>query len=205
MASARQMTSFKAAQDEILSSAPPYFTFTNPPSMGWWKAKFDLGLAAVAFVHHYQSILGTRWYTPDEAYWELGLTAYWQAIVGITPKQWDGVKADLGTSGAQLLTFKIATFSLRKGTWIRPTDQLLAVFGMNLNTYDVVAGLDRRIGWRLRKVWGRDAGRAAARPVSEEELEALALWASSGALARLVNAEYLGDLLDKYNGTASAA
>ena len=97
--------------------------------------------------------------------------------------------------------FRAGAYSGTKGMQIRPTDQLLAVFSMHLNTYDLVAGLDQRITWKPTRVKGRDAARVAARPVSDEELCALALWTSRGGLARLRNAEYLGAQLQAYHST----
>lgn len=190
------MTLFKAAQDLLLSSAPAHSTFDKPPPLGWWKAQFGFGLAAAVFVHHYQSILGNRSFESDQVYWQVDFTARWQAVTGITPKQWDGVKNELGASGANLITFKVGGYKGTKGTWIRPSDQLLAVFGLTLNTYDLVAGLDERITWKLTKAKGRDAVLAAARPISEEELGALASWTSRGGLGRLRNSAHLGKLLE---------
>jgi hypothetical protein len=205
MAYSKQMALFKAAQDAILSSAPPYFNLNHPPPMGWWRAKFDLGLPAAAFVHHYQSILGRRTFgMSGGTYHQADLTANWQAAAGITPKQWNGAKGDLGVSGTKLLAFKIGSVGGTKGTRIRPSDQLLAVFGMTLSTYDVVAGLDHRITAR-RWVKAGPAVLAAARPVSHDEFNALALWVSRGGLARLGNGEYLVELLETHNANKSAA
>jgi hypothetical protein len=201
----QKMTLFKAAQDSLLSSTPAHFTFDKPPPLGWWKAKFGFGLAAVAFVHHYQSILGNRAFGSGQAYWQVDLTARWQAAAGVTPKQWHGVKSDLGASGAHLVRFKVGAYGGTKGTWIRPSDQLLAVFGMVLNTYDLVVGLDYRIGLKLTEAKGEAAAAAAARPASEEELGALGLWTSRGGLARLRNPEYLGQLLAAHHTSESAA
>lgn len=192
------MTLFKVAQDSLLSSAPAHFTFDKPPPLGWWKAKFGFGLAAVAFVHHYQSILGNRAFRSGQVYWQMNLTADWQAAAGLTPKQWDRVKSDLGASGMNVVTFKVGGYAGGKGTWIRPSDQLLAVFGMTLNTYDLVAGLDERVGWKLTNAKGHEAAIAAARPVSDEELGALNLWVSRRRF-RLRNAERLGRLLEAHH------
>jgi hypothetical protein len=205
MASAGQIKLFTAAQAVMLSAAPPTFTLSNPPSIGWWKAKFDLGLAAAAFIHHFQSILGTKMVGQSGAYWQSDFTARWQALSGITPKQWARVKTQLdGASGVQLVTTVIGKYAGAKGTWIRPSDSLLAIFGMTLSTYDVVAALDERTSWRLSKAKGPNAVLAAAQPVSEAEFDALQLWTMRGGLARLYNPKYLADLLETHNGHPTA-
>jgi hypothetical protein len=196
------MNLLKAAQSSILSLAPESFSFADPPSLGWWRAKFGLPLAAVAFAHYYQGILGHCTIPGDGGvHWEGKLVSDWQACSGITPKQWTGAKGDLDADGAHLVTFKGGRYGGTKGVWIRPSDHLMAVFGMTLNTYDVVTNLAYRIKLRLEQAKGAAAVVAANRPVSEEELAALALWASRGGLARLRNADYLGKLLGSHDAS----
>ena len=76
---------------------------------------------------------------------------------------------------------------------------------MTLKTYDVVAQLDLRTYSGPRSAKGSPAAIEAAKPVSDEELDALALWAASGGLARLWNAEELSKLLKTSDGTQPAA
>jgi hypothetical protein len=199
MTKAGQIT-FEAAKEEVLSAAPPRFTFSNPPSIGWWRAKLDVGLPAVAFIHHYQPIMGANAMYRVGAFGQTEVAARWQAAAGITSKQWQGVKAELGTGGTQMLSFCIHVINSRKCTWIRPSDQLLAVFGITLKTYDAVSGLDllisRQAGWEKESS-------TPFRPLSQDEADALALWTSRGGLARLRNAELLGELLETFNATQS--
>jgi hypothetical protein len=203
-----KITPFKDAQAKLLSSMPDYFTFNKPPPLGWWRAKFEFGLAAVAFIHHFQSILGAQTFGNNQGYAEMDFTARWQAMAGISEKQWNGARHDLGPTGADLMTFRGGSYSGGKGMHIRPTNRLLSIFGLSLATYDLVAGLDARISMRqfrakyrvgIRKVSakGVDAARAAERPISDEEWCALSAWASCGGLARLRNAGYLGTMLEE--------
>jgi hypothetical protein len=200
MAKAGQMIAYEVAQDEILSSTPTFFTFSNPPSIGWWKAKLDLGLAAVVFVDYYLSVLGKKLTMRGPVFGEADVAAQWQAASGITPKQWEGAKAELSVNGTGLLSFSIFMMKNRRRTWIRPSDQLLAVFGTTLKAYDIVAALDRRMSRQL----GGSQG-PGGNTVSQEEFEALALWASIGGLARLPNADRLGQQLKTHHAIQSAA
>jgi hypothetical protein len=194
------MTSINAAQAELLSSAPATFSFSNPPAIGWWKAKFNLDLPAAVFLYHYQSTLGTKASARDGTHWEVGFASDWQAAAGITPKQWEGVRVDLGASGTQLLSFSVRVFKAKRGTWIRPSEQLLGVFGVTLQIYDAVAGLD----WEISRQLSPSRGPAAAppKPLTHEELDALALWAARGGLARMRNAEHLGKHLEVHNSAS---
>jgi hypothetical protein len=92
-------TTFEAAQKAILSSAPAVFGFSNPPSIRWWRAKFSLNLAAAVFLDHYQSVLGASASAKDAAYGEANWACHWQANAGISPKQWEGVRNELGVNG----------------------------------------------------------------------------------------------------------
>ena len=67
----------------------------------------------------------------------------------------------MGHSGAKLLAFRVGAVAGTKGIWIRPSGEYLAVFGMTLNTYDVVGFLDQRTGWKLRESEGVEAAKAA--------------------------------------------
>jgi hypothetical protein len=206
----KEMTSFEAAQDDILTSAPEVFTFSNPPSIGWWRAKFSLDLAAAAFVYFYQSILGKKAYPHDGTFWQADFASRWQAAAGITPKQWNGAKAELSAVGTPLLSFSIHAVKGRKGVWIRPSDQLLAAFGIALQTYDAVCSANSKISRQLdpfRGVLSQFKGVTIPvdQPLTHEELDAVAVWTARGGLARLGNAEHLGKQLDAYNASKSAA
>jgi hypothetical protein len=187
--------SFDEVQSEILASAPEHFALSDPPSIAWWKAKLGLNLASVAFLHHYQSNLGLRVFRHDGVFWAAKRSFYWQADSGITPRQWEGVKDELGDAGTKLLTFCVGQLGDTKGVFIRPSDRFLAVFGISLSTYDAVSFLDYRTGLKLTGARGAQAAAAAAKPVSEEELDALTLWDSRGGLGRLWHAEHLAKLL----------
>jgi hypothetical protein len=183
---------FKAAQSEILASAPAHFTLNHLPPIGWWRAKYELGLAAVALLHHFQSVLGTSPTFVEGLNWQTGSAAHWQAASGITPKQWEGAKTELGPDRTHLLSFIVRKFSQASNVCIRPSEELLGIFGMKLKTYDSTADLDRRVCSQPNNL----KAPAAGVPISEEELDALALWASRGGLPRLRAAKYLGGLLE---------
>jgi hypothetical protein len=93
--------------------------------------------------------LGTQVFERDEVHWEVDFAPEWQAAAGISPKQWEAVRVDLGASGRHLLSFSVHAFTGRKATWVRPSEQLLGVFGMTLEVYGAVAGLDPEISRQL--------------------------------------------------------
>jgi hypothetical protein len=201
MTKAGQIT-FEAAKEEVLSAAPPSFTFSNPPSIGWWRARFGLHLPTAVFAHHYQSILGAKTYlSQDDVHWNTDLAVGWQAGAGITARQWPSVQSELGDNGNGLLCFSVGPFKGTKATRVRPTGQFLAIFGMTLATFDLVHHLDSRTLWRLQGVKGGKAAAAAAKPVSPEELGALTVWAVRGGLPRLRCVSELEQLL-RIHGSA---
>jgi hypothetical protein len=202
------MTSFEAAQDEIFSAVPK-FTFGNPPSIGWWRAKLSLSLPAAAFVYFYESIVGKNARSHDGFFWQADFASRWQAAAGITPKQWNGAKAELSAVGTPLLSFSIHAVKGRKGVWIRPSDQLLAVFGISLKIYDGVCNADHKISRQRDPFRGalsqfKVVTVPADQPLTHEELDAVAVWTARGGLARLGNAEHLEKQLETYNATKSA-
>jgi hypothetical protein len=191
------MITFKAIQHKLLPSTPQSFTFSSPPMMGWWGAEFGLSQAAALFVHHYQSILGKNTYARDGVFWQVEPIDRWQAAAFIAASQWRGVKSELDESAAHLLTFSVHMFKGKKATWIRPSDQLLAVFGMTLENYDAIAALDFRVSRQLSPYKGPAI--PDLQPLSHDEADALALWVSRGGLSRLQNAAFLGKELGSCN------
>ena len=189
---------FKAAQQKLLS-ARTHFTLDAPPSIGWWKAKLDRNLPAIVFIHHYQSVMGRRTSERDGLGWNVELTAVWQAASAVTPKQWEGLKSEVGVAGADLLAFRIHNMWGDRATWVRPRTKILEVFGIDLSVYDDVTKLDIRITkWRgSRKKVGLDP----VQSISEQEWDALRKWAAVGGLPRLRNAEELTSLLSADTAT----
>jgi hypothetical protein len=182
------MMSLRAAQEDVLSSAPASFTFSNPPTIGWWRASLGVSLAAVVFLDHFQSVLGASASAKDGHYWEGDWASRWQAKAGISLKQWDNVKSHLGASGSQMLSFSVHAFGGAKGTWIRPTDRFLAIFGTRLETYDATM---RSVETKLRSVGGAGNGvtEAAANSGSAGELSAMAEWTARAVTRRKRDAE----------------
>jgi len=176
------MTSFQEAQAELLSSAPACFSI-GPPSVAWWRASLGMNLAAGVFLDHFQSVLGASASAKGGDYWEGNRASHWQANAGISPKQWDSVKSDLGAGGSDMLSFSVHAFGGTKGTWIRPSERFLAVFGTSLKTYDTTM---RSLETKIHSDGGAVNGPtpAAVNPASQGELSAMAVWTARAVTRR---------------------
>lgn len=194
---------FEAAQQELVSSAPECFRLDRPPAIGWWIAKFGLALPAAAFLHHFQCVLGSKTYRRDDCHWEVDYTPNWQAAAGVSPNQWPTIKQSLGPSGANLLSYAVHQFWTTKATWIRPSKDFLAIFGLSLEIYGAVAALDFRVGQQLNPKKGPKV--PDLQPLSTDELTYLMLWAASGGLPRLRRSDYLDQQLQTYKAQTDAA
>lgn len=190
---------FEAAQEQLVSFAPGCLRLDAPPLVGWWVAKFRVSLAVAAFSHYFQSVLGSRTYSRDGCPCEVNHTPIWQAAAGVTPKQWPTIKQSLGPTGANLLSFSVHSFNNTKATWISPTDDFLALFGLSLQIYDAVAALDRRVTQQLGQYEGSKI--VNPQPLSTDELTSLMLWAARGGLRRLRNSDFLGNQLAACNAS----
>ena len=194
---------FKDAQKEIFPCPElDRFCLNSPPSIGWWQAKFDLNLASTVFIFHYQSIVGTK-SLPDSRglSWQTNYVPIWQAASGISPKQWEGAKKELGGSEAPLLLFRTGNLAGRKAVKIRPTEQFLDIFGLTLAAYDVATQFNLRIapppGILRRK--------GPPRAPSGEDWQALGLWGARGGWSRLHNWDALKGLYDEWNACQTRA
>jgi hypothetical protein len=189
---------FKAEQSQMFPCpASDRFSLNDPPSIGWWQANLGLNLASTVFIFHYQSVVGTKSFTDDRGLsWQSNYVPVWQAASGISPKQWDGAKRELGGSEAPLLLFQTAGLAGIKAAKIRPTERFLAIFGLTLAAYDIATQFNARIAPLPR---GTRRRKAPPEAPNGEDWQALGLWGARGGWSKLPSWEVLKEKYEEWN------
>jgi hypothetical protein len=190
------MTTTKRSLDQC-------YRLDDLPPLNYWRYEHGLNLAAATFLDYFLSQLGVNTTARGEEYWEFDEQFSWEygsGISGENGSEWERAKAELVESekpdANYLSFFSEADDSVDCITFIRPTAELMEVFGLTLETYDIVARLDTVISCRP------DSWMRLADTVRPDEIFALELWISRGGLASVANAEELENLVRIYHGAA---
>ena len=151
------------------------FAFTRPPPKAWWRWAFGISSAAADILVKVQWWAGRATATRGGKRHIANTAVWWQVQSGVTPKEWRAAKPALEAEG--LLEFHVFHFAGKKATWVRPTNEFFAVFGVDQAIYDRVGSVIKRV-----KAGKPSAGSDAPSKIllTEEELTAISEWKSAG-------------------------
>jgi hypothetical protein len=184
-----QMTTFDDFSTELKSSDDDDFTFDNPPTLGWWRREYSLGLPSAAFVHYFMLSVGNITIELGAEHWEGQNNLSWEDYSGISGEHWSSITDELGETGNGLLSFQFYVIKGEDFLLVRPTDKLLHIFGLSLAVYDAVARLDEALKDELA------VETVARQLLSQQGVNAVRLWVSRGGAERIRNVEELESLV----------